>query len=110
MRVTKRWLTGSVELVAFLSLIFNVSQASENATFECAAGPTQLCNFSIIRQPGGAQKFVIQGRQRNVIPGLAPGLDWYMVTVGRPTPAGIDACRHASFRCKVAIVQHGVNQ
>jgi hypothetical protein len=105
-----RWLIGMGSICVLLNLVAGAAMASENATFECASGPSQVCNFSIIRQPGGAQKFAVQGRQRTVIPGLAPGQDWYLVAVGHPAPANLDACRRAAFQCKAAIVQHGVNR
>jgi hypothetical protein len=87
-----------------------VADASENATFECAAGAAQVCYFSIIRQPGGLQNFVVQGHQRTAIAGLAPGHDWYLVAVNHPAPANLLACQHANFPCKAAIVHLGVNQ
>jgi hypothetical protein len=90
--------------------IINVANASENATFQCAAGAAQVCYFSIVRQPNGLQNFVVQGHQRTSIAGLAPGHDWYLVAVNHPVPASLIACQHANFVCKVGIVHLGVNQ
>jgi hypothetical protein len=88
----------------------NIAHASDNATFECAAGPAQVCFFSIIRQPAGLQNFVVQGHQRTSIAGLAPGHDWYLVAVNHPAPTSLTACQHANFVCKAAIVHLGVNE
>ena len=85
-------------LSGILGLV-NVANASENATFECAAGAAQVCYFSIIRQPNGLQNFVVQGHQRTSIAGLAPGHDWYLVAVNHPVPASLIACQHANFVC-----------
>jgi hypothetical protein len=90
--------------------LVNVANASENGTFECAAGAAQVCYFSIVRQPSGLQSFVVQGHQRTSIAGLAPGHDWYLVAVNHPVPASLNACQHANFVCKVGLVHHGVNQ
>ena len=84
--------------------------ASENATFECLAGPAQVCHYGILRPPSRIQSFVVQGHQRLTVSGLAPGVDWYLVTVDHALPTGVDACRRATFRCKVGLVQHGTNQ
>jgi hypothetical protein len=105
-----RWSAALSGALGLFCLAAVDADASENATFECAAGPSQLCHFSIVRQPGGLQNFVIQGRQRTVVSGLAPGRDWYLVTVNQPTPAYVAACQQASFRCKAAIVRRGLNQ
>ena len=97
-------------MLGLTGVICGTANASENAIFECAAGASQVCYFSIIRQPGGTQNFQVQGHQRTAMSGLAPGRDWYLVAVDHPTPAGMDACRQAKFRCKVAILHRGSNQ
>jgi hypothetical protein len=107
---TQQWLTVLSGVLGLIGLVLTDARASENATFECAAGPSQLCHFSILRPPRGLQSFVVQGHQRTVVSGLAPGLDWYLMTINQPTPTMVDACQHAKFRCKAAIVQRGVNQ
>ena len=99
-----------IALIGLTGPLINAAFASENATFECAAGAGQVCYFSIVRQPGGLQNFVVQGHQRTAIAGLAPGHDWYLVAVNHPAPATAIACQHAIFTCKVAIVHLGVNQ
>jgi hypothetical protein len=99
-----------IGLLGTVSVMFNVAQASQNATFECSAGPAQVCYFSIVRQPNGLQSFVVQGHQRTTISGLAPGHDWYLVAVNHPVPASLSACQNATFVCKVRIVHLGVNQ
>jgi hypothetical protein len=96
-------------LSGFLGLTA-VADASQNATFECAAGAAQVCFFSIVRQPGGLQNFVVQGHQRTSIAGIAPGHDWYLVAVNHPAPATAAACQSAIFTCKVGVVHLGVNQ
>jgi hypothetical protein len=104
MRPLQRWLAGLCCLVA------TQASASENAIFECAAATSQVCYFSILRQPGGSQSFMVQGHQRTTLPGLAPGRDWYLVSVGQPTPSSMDACKQAKFPCRVAVVHRGNNQ
>ena len=110
-------MSGRQRLLAGLSFMFglaavmvNVANASESATFECAAGAAQVCYFSIVRQPAGLQNFVVQGHQRTAIAGLAPGHDWYLVAVNHPAPASLAACQHANFVCKASVVHLGVNQ
>lgn len=97
-------------ILGLAGITADLAHASENATFECAAGAAQVCYFSIVRQPAGLQNFVVQGHQRTSIPGLAPGHDWYLVAVNHHAPLSALACQHASFPCKVAIVHVGVNQ
>jgi hypothetical protein len=103
----QRWLMAILTLAGFAQI---EARASESATFECAAGPSQLCHFSILRQLGAMQSFAVQGHQRTVIAGLAPGVDWYLTTVNQPTPTTANACRSAHFLCKAALVKRGLNQ
>jgi hypothetical protein len=106
----QRWFTALSGVFLLTGIMAAEGSASGNATFECAAGPAQVCYFSILRQPGGMQNFVVQGHQRTAISGLAPGVDWYLVAVNHPAPVNVDACRRANFPCKVAIVHLGTNQ
>ena len=74
--------TGKISLVlgailGFAGLPTIPAEASENATFECLAGPAQICYYGILRPPGRVQSFVVQGHQRLTISGLAPGNDVY---------------------------------
>jgi hypothetical protein len=110
MSISQRLLAALGGVLGLAGVMFTEANASVNATFECAAGAAQVCYFSILRQPGGTQNFVVQGHQRTAIAGLAPGRDWYLVAVNHPAPASLNACQHANFRCKVAIVHLGVNQ
>jgi hypothetical protein len=110
MAVFKRWLVMLSEVVGLAGMLSVAANASGSATFQCAAGPSQVCYFSILRQPNGKQNFVVQGHQRTAIAGLAPGVDWYLVAVNHPTPASLNACRTANFPCKIAIVRLGTNQ
>jgi len=107
--------TGKISLVlgailGFAGMPSIPAEASENATFECLAGPAQICYYGILRPPGRVQSFVVQGHQRLTISGLAPGNDVYMVAIDHAIPAGVDLCRRASFRCKVGMVHRGTNQ
>ena len=97
-------------LPAFASVTYTNANASQSATFACAAGPAQVCYFSIPRQPNATQNFVVQGGQRTSIAGLAPGHDWYEVGINHPPPATAYACQHANFRCKVGVIRLGTNQ
>jgi hypothetical protein len=106
----KRFLAALSGILGLAGVMVNVANASENATFECAAGVSQVCYFSIVRQPGRLQNFVVQGHQRTSVAGLAPGHDWYLVGVNHPAPPSLVACQHANFVCKAAIVHLGVNQ
>jgi hypothetical protein len=110
MAIYRRLLTALTGIIGLIGVMANVANSSQNATFECAAGATQVCYFSIIRQPGGLQSFVVQGHQRTSIAGLAPGQDWYLVAVNHPAPPTPIACQNANFLCKVGIVHLGVNQ
>jgi hypothetical protein len=107
MSTWQQLLAGIVTLVGVME---NVAHASQNATFECAAGAAQVCYFGIVRQPGGMQSFVVQGHQRTTIVGLAPGRDWYLVAVNHAVPASLIACQNAKFPCKIGLVHIGVNQ
>ncbi len=106
----QRWIAVLGGFLALAGGISIAANASESATFECTAGPSQVCFFSIVRQPAGMQTFVVQGHQRLAVAGLAPGRDWYLVAVNHPAPPNVIACRAAKFPCKIAIVHLGTNQ
>jgi hypothetical protein len=103
-------LAALIGLTGLAGVMANFANASENAIFECSAGASQVCFFSIVRQPDGLQNFVVQGHQRTSIAGLAPGHDWYLVAVNHSPPANAFACQHAKFPCKVEMVHLGVNE
>jgi hypothetical protein len=103
----QQFFTGGLWLVG---VTVNVAHASQNATFECTAGAAQVCYFSIVKEPGGMQSFVVQGHQRTSIIGLAPGHDWYLVAVNHAAPTSLAACQNAKFPCKIGLVHVGVNQ
>jgi len=80
----------------------------ETVQFGCDAGGNDTCYFSIRDSSGGTRNFTMRARERDVVSGVFPGKDLYMVSINQAPPNDQNNCG-ATYWCKSEAVKTGYN-